>query len=129
MKPRISMIALAVSDLDRSIKFYQEGLGFPKMASPPEIAFFNLDGTGLGLSQRETLAKDVGVSPEGSGYSGFNLAHNVTSEAEVDQAIAQALAAGATVVKPAQKTDWGEYSDYFQDPDGHLWEVAHNPFA
>ena len=129
MKPRISMIALAVSNLERSIKFYQDGLDFPKIDSPPEVAFFNLDGTWLGLSQREALASDVGISPEGSGYSGFNLAHNVASETEVDQVMAQALAAGATPVKPAQRADWGGYSGYFKDPDGHLWEVAHNPFV
>ena len=128
MKPRISMIALAVNDLEQSTKFYQQGLGFPKIDSPPEVAFFNLNGTWLGLSKREALAEDVGVSPEGSGYSGFNLAHNVASETEVDHVMEQAQAAGATIVKPAQKADWGGYSGYFQDPDGHLWEVAHNPF-
>lgn len=129
MKPRISMIALAVDDLERSVEFYQKGLGFPKLDSPPGVAFFNLNGTWLGLSPRESLAKDAGVSPLGSGYRGFNLAHNVASEAEVEQVMAQALAAGAMVVKPVQKADWGGYHGYFSDPDEHLWEVAYNPFA
>ncbi len=129
MKPRISMIALAVVDLDRSIAFYEDGLGFPKMASPPDVAFFNLNGTWLGLSNRDALARDATVSPEGSGYNGFNLAHNVASAAEVDAVVEQARSAGATIVKPAQNASWGGYHGYFQDPDGHLWEVAFNPFA
>ena len=107
MKPRISMVALAVGDLEKSMKFYKDGLGFPKMDSPPGVAFFNLNGTWLGLSEREALAKDATVSPEGSGYNGFNLAHNVASEAEVDQVVEQALSAGATLVKPVQKASWG----------------------
>ena len=129
MKPRISMITLGVQDLEKSIKFYQQGLGFPKKDSPPEVAFFTLNGTWLGLYGREALAEDANVSPKGSGFSGFALAHNVASEAEVDQTIAQALAAGGTLTKPAQKVSWGGYSGYFKDPDGHLWEVAHNPFT
>ena len=129
MKPRISMIALGVSDLERAVRFYQEGLGFPKMESPPDIAFFNLNGTWLGLAKRDALAKDATVSPEGSGYNCFNLAHNVASEAEVDQVMEQAVSAGAKTVKPAQRASWGGYSGYFKDPDGHLWEVAHNPFV
>ena len=129
MKPRISMIALGVDDLEKSIEFYRDGLGFPKIESPPGVAFFNLNGTWLGLARRDALAKDATVSPEGSGYNSFNLAHNVASEAEVDQVIEQALSAGATAIKPVQKADWGGYHGYFKDPDGHLWEVAYNPFA
>ena len=128
MKPRISMITLGVNDLEKSIKFYKEGLGFPKMESPPEVAFFTLNGSWLGLYARDALADDAMVSSEGSGFGGFALAHNVTSEAEVDQTIAQALSSGATLAKAAQKTSWGGYSGYFKDPDGHLWEVAFNPF-
>ena len=129
VKPRISMIALAVNNLAKSIEFYQDGLGFPKLESPPGVAFFSLNGSWLGLSERNALAKDATVSPEGSGYSGFSLAHNVTSEAEVDEVIEQALKAGATMVKPTQKADWGGYHGYFKDLDGHLWEVAYNPFT
>jgi len=128
MKPRISMITLGVKDLDASVRFYQQGLGFPKMDSPPTVAFFTLDGSWLGLYPREALAGDATVSAEGSGFNGFALAHNVASDAEVDTVLDQAVAAGATLVKPGQKVFWGGYSGYFKDPDGHLWEVAHNPF-
>ena len=114
------MITLGVVDLETSIKFYQEGLGFPKMESPPGIAFFTLNGSWLGLYPRDSLAEDATVSPEGSGFSGFALAHNVSSEAEVDQIIQQAVSAGATLVKQPQKVFWGGYSAYFKDPDGYL---------
>ena len=127
MKPRISMITLGVNDLEKSVKFYEEGLGFPRMESPPTVAFFTLNGSWLGLYGRESLAEDAMVSTEGSGFSGFTLAHNLKSEAEVDQVIQQALDAGATLTKAAQKTFWGGYSGYFKDPDGYLWEIAHNP--
>ena len=128
MKPRISMITLGVRDMARSVRFYEQGLGLPRMDSPPEVAFFTLDGSWLGLYGREALAEDVGVSAAGSGFAGVTLAHNVDSEAAVDALLAQAAAAGATLVKPAQRVFWGGYSGYFADPDGHLWEVAHNPF-
>ena len=127
MNPRISMITLGVSDLKVSIRFYQEGLGFPKMESPPGVAFFSLNGSWLGLYGREALAEDATVSPEGSGFKGFTLSHNVASESEVDQTVDEAVSAGATLVKPPQKVFWGGYSGYFQDPDGYLWEVAFNP--
>ena len=128
MKPRISMITLGVRDLAASIAFYEKGLGFPRMESPPEVAFFTLNGTWLGLYGREALAEDATVSSEGQGFQAFSLAHNVASEQEVDAVVAQAVAAGATLVKKPQKVFWGGYSGYFSDPDGHLWEVAHNPF-
>lgn len=127
MKPRISMITLGVSDLARSVRFYEKGLGLPKMESPPDVAFFTLNGTWLGLYGRKALAEDATVSDEGHGFAGFALAHNVASEPEVDEVLVQAVAAGATLVKPAQKVFWGGYSGYFKDPDGHLWEIAHNP--
>jgi catechol 2,3-dioxygenase-like lactoylglutathione lyase family enzyme len=128
MKPRISMITLGVRDLARSVEFYEKGLGFPRMESPPTVAFFTLNGTWLGLYGRDALAEDATVPPEGSGFESFALAHNVHSEAEVDAVINQAVDAGATLAKQPQKTSWGGYSGYFKDPDGHLWEVAHNPF-
>lgn len=127
MKPRISMITLGVRDLARSIEFYQRGLGLPRMESPPEVAFFTLNGTWLGLFGREALAEDAGVPAAGSGFSGVTLAHNVDSEAAVDALMESAVAAGATLVKAPQKVFWGGYSGYFADPDGHLWEIAHNP--
>ena len=127
MKPRISMITLGVSDLDKSIKFYKEGLGFPRMESSPEIAFFTLNGSWLSLYIRESLAEDATVSPEGSGFNGFTLSHNVASESEVDQIIEHSVSVGAILVKTPQKVFGGGYSGYFKDPDGYLWEVAHNP--
>ncbi len=128
MKPRISMITLGVRDLPAAIEFYEQGLGFPRMASEPEVAFFTLNGTWLGLYGREALAKDAQVPTEGAGFEGFTLAHNVESEQAVDAVVAQAVAAGATLVKQPQNVFWGGYSGYFKDLDGHLWEVAHNPF-
>jgi len=127
MKPRISMITLGVRDLAAAVKFYESGLGFPRMASPPEVAFFTLNGSWLGLYSRNALAEDATVPPEGNGFEGFTLSHNVSSEEEVEKVMGQALAAGATLVKAAQKVFWGGYSGYFKDPDGHLWEIAHNP--
>ena len=121
------MITLGVDDLDAAITFYEKGLGLPKLESPPTVAFFPLNGTWLGLYPREELAKDATVSADGGGFEGIALAHNVASEAEVEAVLEQAVAAGATLVKPAQKVFWGGYSGYFSDLDGHLWEVAHNP--
>ena len=127
MRPRISMITLGVSDLQRSIEFYERGLGFPRMDSPPEVAFFTLNGTWLGLYGRDALAEDAQVAGGSGGFAGFSLAHNVSSEGEVDQVMSQAALAGAVVTKSARKTEWGGYAGYFSDPDGYLWEIAHNP--
>ena len=127
MKPRISMITLGVRDLPAAVQFYEQGLGFPRMESPPEVAFFTLNGTWLGLYGRDALAEDATVPPQGEGFEAFALAHNVHSEQEVDEVMAQALQAGASLVKQPQKVFWGGYSGYFKDLDGHLWEVAHNP--
>ena len=128
MNPRISMITLGVKDLAASVRFYKEGLGFPQMESPPEVAFFTLNGTWLGLYNREKLAKDATVQSDGSGFNSFTLAHNVETEEEVDSIIKNAINAGASIAKEPQKASWGGYSGYFKDPDGHLWEVAYNPF-
>ena len=127
MEPRISMITLGVRDLEASIRFYEQGLGFPRMETPPRVAFFRLNGTWLGLYGREALAEDATVPPDGAGFQGFTLSHNVRSEEDVDATMQQAVAAGAKVVKHPQKVSWGGYSGYFKDPDGHLWEIAHNP--
>lgn len=127
MKPRISMITLGVRDLASAIEFYEKGLGLPRMKSPAEVAFFALNGTWLALYGREALAADAKVPAEGNGFEGITLAHNVEFVKEVDEVVAQAVAAGATLVKKPQKVFWGGYSGYFKDLDGHLWEVAHNP--
>lgn len=129
MQPRISLITLGVRDLARAIEFYEKGLGLPRMESPPEVAFFTLNGTWLGLYGWDALAEDAQVPADGSGFRGVALAHNLSSEAEVNTLYQAALAAGATPVKQPQKAFWGGYSGYFADLDGHLWEVAHNPFT
>lgn len=131
MKPKISLIALGVQDLERSVHFYRDGLGLPTHDYDPEqgIAFFEMEGTWLSLYPRDALAKDAGVPADGSGFAGITLAHNVSSKAEADHVFAQAVAAGATPVKQPQDVFWGGYSGYFADPDGHLWEVAFNPFT
>ncbi|SIS69978.1 hypothetical protein SAMN05421766_103466 [Zobellia uliginosa] len=129
MKPRISMISLGVKNLKASIRFYKEGMGLPLLESPPGVAFFDLKGTWLGITEKEHLAKDAGISSEGSGFSGMALAHNVSSEEEVISVLNEAIHAGAILVKPPQKADWGGFHGYFKDLDGYLWEVAHNPFA
>jgi predicted lactoylglutathione lyase len=127
MDDRISLITLGVRDVAVSAKFYT-ALGLPKLDFPSEdVAFFSLRGTWLSLYGREALAEDATVTAEGTGFRGVALAHNLGSEAEVDQLLAEAVAAGATLVKPGQRAFWGGYSGYFADPDGHLWEVAHNP--
>jgi hypothetical protein len=128
MDPRISIITLGVSDLQRSIRFYRDGLGLPMKENGDQIAFFTTMGTWLALYPWEALAEDAQVDAEGSGFRGFALAHNVGSKAEVDQLLQEALKAGARVIKEAQDVDWGGYSGYFSDPDGFLWEVAWNPF-
>ena len=127
MQPRISMITLGVRDLAAAVAFYERGLGLPRMPSPPELAFFTLNGTWLGLYDRQALAEDAQVPAAGSGFGGFTLSHNVDSRDAVDALLRQALLAGAILAKPAQATAWGGYSGYFKDLDGHLWEIAHNP--
>jgi catechol 2,3-dioxygenase-like lactoylglutathione lyase family enzyme len=134
MKPRISLITLGVDDLDRSVKFYAEGLGLKTegiVGSEFEfgaVAFFELaSGLRLALWPRKSLARDAGLPLGPPSSTEFSLAHNVASRAEVDAVMAQAAAAGAQIVKPAQDTFWGGYAGYFMDPDGHLWEVAWNP--
>lgn len=129
MEPRISIVTLGVSDLPRSVAFYRDGLGLTLYDEKTEsIAFFQNKGTWLALYPRDALAADVGIPTEGSGFSGVTLAHNLRSKEEVDELLDVAVAAGATLVKPAQDTFWGGYSGYFSDPDGYLWEIAWNPF-
>lgn len=128
MKPRISMITLGVHDLNRAIRFYEIGLSLPRMPFESEgVAFFALQGTWLGLFPWSELAKDAGISEEGSGFRGAALAHNVGSKEEVRAILDRARAAGGRIIKEAQDVFWGGYSGYFSDTEGHLWEVAWNP--
>jgi catechol 2,3-dioxygenase-like lactoylglutathione lyase family enzyme len=128
VKPHITIITLGVENLDRSIAFYQKGLGLPRKEGPEDIALFETEGTMLALYSRDKLAEDITVPAEGSGFRGFTLAHNVESPEAVDATLEEAVAAGAELIKPGQEAFWGGYSGYFKDPDGFYWEVAHNPF-
>jgi uncharacterized protein len=128
MEPRISIITLGVSDLKRSVVFYRDGLGLPTNYKDGEgIAFFQLRGTWLALYPNDALAEDACLPPERTRFGGITLSYNVGSKQEVNEAIAQALAVGASLLKPASDMFWGGYSGYFADPDGHPWEVAWNP--
>ncbi len=128
MEPRISLITLGVADVARARAFY-EALGWrASAASQPEIAFFQGNGFALALFGREALAEDAGVAASPSGFAAITLAHNGRSKEEVDAVYRHALSVGAKPVKAPQDTAWGGYSGYFADPDGHLWEVAWNPF-
>jgi catechol 2,3-dioxygenase-like lactoylglutathione lyase family enzyme len=127
MDPRLTLVTLGVADLARASRFY-EALGWTRSAYASEgVAFFQLGGLVLSLYPRTALAADAGVPADGSGFRGFALAHNTASREETDAVLAQAVRAGATLVKPAQEAFWGGYSGYFADPDGTLWEVAWNP--
>jgi catechol 2,3-dioxygenase-like lactoylglutathione lyase family enzyme len=128
MDPRISIITLGVSDLQKSIRFYRDGLGLPMRENGDQIAFFITKGTWLALYPWSALADDAQVPAAGQGFRGFSLAHNVGSKEEVDQLLREASKAGAKILKDAQDVEWGGYSGYFEDPDGFLWEVAWNPF-
>ncbi len=128
MEPRLSIVTLGVADVGKARKFY-ESLGFKaSAASQDSITFMDAGGVVLALYGRDALAEDAHEATSKPGFCGVSLAHNCRSEVEVDQVIADAVAKGATLKKPAQKVFWGGYSGYFADPDGHLWEVAFNPF-
>jgi uncharacterized protein len=128
MDPRITLVTLGVTDLARSRRFY-ETLGWKaSSASQPEVVFFQGNGFGLALFGRQDLAQDAGVTDEPTGFSAVSLAYNGRTKAEVDEVFEQAIGAGARAVKQPHDVFWGGYSGYFADPDGHLWEVAWNPF-
>lgn len=134
MKPYVTLITLAVDDLERAVAFYRDGLGLPTKGiigteiENGAVAFFNLQpGLKLALWPRTSLAADSTIPRGQRSSTEMSLAHNVGSPADVDAVIAQAAAAGATVAKPAAPTLYGGYAGYFLDPDGHLWEVAFNP--
>jgi catechol 2,3-dioxygenase-like lactoylglutathione lyase family enzyme len=126
MEQRLSLVTLGVRDLAVARRFY-ETLGWRAVDSPPGVAFFQLPGMILSLYGWEDLASDATVPSAGEGFRGISVAYNTRSRAEVDATIAEAVAAGGTLVKAAHEVFWGGYSGYFADPDGHLWEVAHNP--
>jgi hypothetical protein len=128
MEPRLSLVTLGVVDVARARTFY-EALGFRAgKASQDSVTFFDAGGVVLALYGRASLAEDATVEDSEPGFSGIALAHNARSEAEVDRALDEAVGAGGRLIKPAAKTFWGGYSGYFADPDGHLWEVAYNPY-
>ena len=134
MKPRITLITLGVDDLEMAVRFYRDGLGLQTDGivgtefAYGAVAFFDLQaGLKLALWPRKSIAHDTGLAPGGASPTEFTIGHNVASKVEVDEVMAQATRAGAVVVKPAHDTVWGGYAGFFQDPDGHLWEVAWNP--
>lgn len=128
MEPRLTLVTLGVSELAEAFAFYKDVLELPsKDGITGDVAFFQLKGVWLGLYPRDLLAKDAGVVDEGKGFPGITLAHNVTSKGEVGKLIERVRAAGATIVKEPQDTEWGGYHGYFKDPDGYLWEIAYNP--
>jgi len=125
MEQRVSLITLGVADLKRAYAFY-EALGWSASWNE-DIVFFQAGGQVVALWSREELAKDSGAEDRG-GWGGITLAHNVRSPAEVDAVIDEARAAGARIVREGAETFWGGYSGAFADPDGHVWEIAHNPY-
>ena len=134
MKPYITLLTLGVADLDRAVAFYRDGLGFStkgivgKEFEIGAVAFFNLQsGLKLALWPRESLSADTGLPVQEPSAMEMSIGHMVASEDEVNAVMRQAAQAGARIVKPAQATFYGGFAGYFQDPDGHLWEVAFNP--
>jgi catechol 2,3-dioxygenase-like lactoylglutathione lyase family enzyme len=134
MKPRVTLITLGVDDLRKSLAFYRDGLGLPSKGIMGEefehgaVAFFELqNGLRMALWPRASIAHDTGLPRTPRSPTDFTLAHNVNAREEVDRVMARAKKAGATIVKSAHDTFYGGYAGYFQDPDGHLWEVAWNP--
>jgi catechol 2,3-dioxygenase-like lactoylglutathione lyase family enzyme len=134
MRPRLTVITLGVDDLERAVTFYRDGLGLStpgvvgREFAHGAVAFFDLQpGLRLALWPRASLAHDTGLPRTAPSATELSLGHNVASRADVDAVIAEAGRAGAVIVKPAGETFWGGYAGYFQDPDGHLWEVVWNP--
>lgn len=129
MEPRLNIITLGVLDLERAVSFYRDGLGWPQSsASVGEFAIFKLStGTALALYPRHLLAADAKLK-DGGGFGGITLAQNVADKKTVDLVLSEAVTAGGVLLKAAGQAEWGGYSGYFADPDGHPWEVAWNPF-
>lgn len=134
MRPRLTVLTLGVEDLARAVAFYRDGLGWPTEGIVGEefehgaVAFFDLaGGLRLALWPCTSIAHDTGLAPGAPCPTGMTLGHNVGSRTEVDSVMALAVGAGAAIIKPAAETFWGGYAGYFQDPDGHVWEVVWNP--
>ena len=129
MQQRLTIVGLGVTDLATSNDFYENKFGWTKLSSSNEnITFMQLNGILLSLFPKDKLAEDAGVSPEGSGFNSFTLAQNVESKEAVDEIFADLGQKGVIIVKPPQEVFWGGYSGYVSDPDGHLWEIAFNPY-
>lgn len=128
MDARVSLITLAVADMDRAAAFY-EAIGWKRVETPDGIVVFDLLGQSLGLYPRADLARDMGVDEDRLGTGAMTLACNVRDKSEVAAVLAEAEAAGARILRPAHDVFWGGHIGYFADPDGHVWEVAFNPFA
>lgn len=129
MEQRISLITLGVADMAASAAFYQ-ALGWAQVDSPDGVVVFDLIGQTLGLYPKAALAEDLGLDAEDiGGFSGMTLGHNVATKEEVAPLLERVAAAGGRIVKPAQDVFWGGHHGYFADLDGHIWEVAHNPFS
>ena len=129
MEQRLTIVGLGVSDLKVATQFYEEKFGWNKMSSSNDnITFFQLNGILLSLYSREKLAEDATVSPNGNGFKGFTLAHNVRSKTEVDNLFLDLEQKGVEIVKQPEEVFWGGYSGYIADIDGNLWEIAFNPF-
>jgi catechol 2,3-dioxygenase-like lactoylglutathione lyase family enzyme len=127
---RLNIVTLGVKDLKKSKQFFGALFGWrPTKKESNDIAFYDMGGWLMALFPRAHLAADIGVEPNGTGFSGVTLAHNVRNKEEVAPLLARATALGAEIVKPAQDVFWGGHSGYFRDPDGHYWEVAWNPFT
>jgi uncharacterized protein len=134
MKPRITVITLGVDDLEKAVTFYRDGLGLPtegiigREFAHGAVAFFDLEGgLKLGLWAKGDIAHDSGLAETAVSPTAITIGHNVASKAEVDAVMAEASRAGAVIVKAPEDTFWGGYAGYFQDPNGHLWEVVWNP--
>jgi catechol 2,3-dioxygenase-like lactoylglutathione lyase family enzyme len=134
MKPRITVITIGVNDLEKSLKFYRDGLGLPTQGivgaefEYGAVAFFTLqNGLQLALWPRSSIARDANIPIQAPSATELTVGHNVGSKAEVDAVMEQARRAGAKIIKPAADTFWGGYAGYFQDPDHHLWEIVWNP--
>ena len=127
MDPRLNIVTLGVRDVSRAVRFYRDGLGWRPAVEMGDFVLFEMGGVALALYPQGLLAEDAGVAPGSRAFGGITLAQNVASREAVDRVIASACAAGATLLRAPTEKEWGGYSGYFSDPDGHPWEIAYNP--